>query len=332
MVKENDVILTVGAGNVGQIAAELPDHLAKALSVTKVQGLDQLKGRLLCNEPLAKYTSWRVGGVADRLYLPYDKQDLCDFIKKLPEDEPILWMGLGSNVLVRDGGIRGTVINTKGRLKDMRINDDGTVYVEAGVPCAHVARFCVDQGLTGAEFLAGIPGTMGGALKMNAGAFGGETWRIVKNVEMLNTKGVVVQRDPGHFEVSYRSVKNINNEWFLSANLLLEPGDTVTSIQKIKTLLETRAKTQPTNQPSCGSVFKNPEGDFAARLIEASKLKGYSIGGAQVSEKHANFIVNTGSATATDIENLIKYVKRKVQYLHGVELQTEVCVIGEEKE
>ena len=332
MVKENDVILTVGAGNVGQIAAELPEHLAKVLSVVKVQGLDQLKGRLLCNEPLAKYTSWRVGGVADRLYLPYDKQDLCDFIKKLPEDEPILWMGLGSNVLVRDGGIRGTVINTKGRLKDMRINDDGTVYVEAGVPCAHVARFCVDQGLTGAEFLAGIPGTMGGALKMNAGAFGGETWRIVKNVEMLNTKGVVVQRDPGHFEVSYRSVKNINNEWFLSANLLLEPGDTVTSIQKIKTLLETRAKTQPTNQPSCGSVFKNPEGDFAARLIEASKLKGYSIGGAQVSEKHANFIVNTGSATATDIENLIKYVKRKVQYLHGVELQTEVCVIGEEKE
>jgi UDP-N-acetylmuramate dehydrogenase len=291
--------------------------------------MTEFKGRLLCNEPLAKYTSWRVGGAADQLYIPFDKQDLCEFIKNLPRDEPIFWMGLGSNLLVRDGGIRGTVINTKGRLKDMRINDDGSVYVEAGVPCAHVARFCAENGLADAEFLAGIPGTMGGALKMNAGAFGGETWRIVKNVEMLNVTGDVTLRDPKEFSISYRSVKSANNEWFLSANLVLEPGDSATSIQKIKALLETRAKTQPTNQPSCGSVFKNPEGDFAARLIEVTKLKGYSIGGACVSEKHANFIVNTGNATATDIENLIKYVKRRVQYIHGVELQTEVCMIGE---
>ena len=289
----------------------------------------ELKGRLLINEPLAKYTSWRVGGAADRLYIPFDKQDLCAFIKSLQDDEPIFWIGLGSNLLIRDGGIRGTVINTKGRLKDMRINNDGTVYVEAGAPCARVARFCADKGLAEAEFLAGIPGTMGGALKMNAGAFGGETWRIVKSVEMLNARGEVTLRDPKQFAISYRSVKNSNDEWFLSANLSLEPGDSTASIQKIKSLLETRSKTQPTNQPSCGSVFKNPEGDFAARLIEATKLKGYSIGGACVSEKHANFIVNTGTATATDIENLIKYVRRKVQYIHGVELQTEVCVIGE---
>jgi UDP-N-acetylmuramate dehydrogenase len=294
--------------------------------------MTELKGRLLCNEPLAKYTSWRVGGAADRLYIPFDKQDLCEFIKSLPEDEPVFWMGLGSNLLVRDGGIRGTVINTKGRLKEMRINDDRAVYVEAGVPCAHVARFCADQGLTGAEFLAGIPGTMGGALKMNAGAFGGETWRIVKSVEMVNSRGDVSLREPKEFSISYRSVKSANDEWFLSANLSLEPGDSEASLQKIKGLLDTRAKTQPTNQPSCGSVFKNPEGDFAARLIEATKLKGYRIGGACVSEKHANFIVNTGAATAADIENLIKYVRRKVQYIHGVELQTEVCVIGEVRE
>jgi UDP-N-acetylmuramate--alanine ligase len=329
IVKENDVILTVGAGNVGQIAAELPVLLAKELSSISGQNITALKGRLLNNELLAKYTSWRVGGAADRLYLPFDKQDLCAFIKSLPEAEPIFWMGLGSNLLVRDGGIRGTVINTKGRLKEMRINGDGTVYVEAGVPCAHVARFCSEQGLAGAEFLAGIPGTMGGALKMNAGAFGGETWRIVKSVEMLNAKGDVSQRDPKHFEVNYRSVKNPGNEWFLSANLVLEPGNPEISVQKIKALLEARAKTQPTNQPSCGSVFKNPEGDFAARLIEATKLKGYKIGGACVSEKHANFIVNTGTATASDIENLIKYVKRKVQFTHGIELHTEVCTIGE---
>ncbi|WP_411725518.1 UDP-N-acetylmuramate dehydrogenase [Methyloglobulus sp.] len=294
--------------------------------------MTELKGRLLSNETLAKYTSWRVGGTADRLYLPFDKQDLCEFIKSLPDNEPVFWMGLGSNLLIRDGGIRGTVINTKGRLKEMRIGEDGAVYVEAGVPCAHVARFCADQGLADAEFLAGIPGTMGGALKMNSGAFGGETWRIVKSVEMLNSRGEVTLRDPKQFAVSYRSVKSMDKEWFLSGILALEPGDSKASIQKIKSLLDKRAKTQPTNQPSCGSVFKNPEGDFAARLIEATRLKGYSIGGASVSEKHANFIVNADAATAADIENLIKYVQRKVQYIHGVELQTEVCVIGEARE
>lgn len=290
----------------------------------------ELRGRMLINEPLAKYTSWRVGGVADRFYLPLNKQDLCEFVKTLPVGEPVFWMGLGSNLLIRDGGIRGTVINTKARLKVMKLIDKDTVYVEAGVPCAHVARFCAEKGLVGAEFLAGIPGTMGGALKMNAGAFGGETWNLVESVETLNATGYVNLRKADHFTVSYRSVKSPGNEWFLSAILKLAQGDTSGSQQKIKSLLDKRAKTQPTNQPSCGSVFKNPEGDFAARLIEATKLKGYCIGGACVSEKHANFIVNTGTATAKDIENLIKYVQRKVQYFHGVALQTEVCVIGED--
>ncbi|HEY8035723.1 MAG TPA: UDP-N-acetylmuramate dehydrogenase [Methylobacter sp.] len=287
-----------------------------------------MKGRLLKQEKLAKYTSWRVGGPADRLYIPQDRQDLIDFIKALPESEPLFWMGLGSNLLVRDGGIRGTVINTKGRLKDMSLTDDGSVYVEAGVPCAHVARFCGERGLTGAEFLAGIPGTMGGALKMNAGAFGGETWAIVKSVEMLDTAGNVTDRKPQDFTVGYRSVKGFDNEWFLSCLLTLPQGDTVASQDKIKGLLEKRGATQPTNQPSCGSVFKNPEGDYAARLIEQTGLKGYAIGGACVSEKHANFIVNTGNATAADIEALIHYVQDKVEQQQGVVLQTEVCMVG----
>jgi UDP-N-acetylmuramate dehydrogenase len=287
-----------------------------------------VKGRLLKQEKLAKYTSWRVGGPADRLYIPQDRQDLIDFIKALPESEPLFWMGLGSNLLVRDGGIRGTVINTKGRLKDMSLTDDGSVYVEAGVPCAHVARFCGERGLTGAEFLAGIPGTMGGALKMNAGAFGGETWAIVKSVEMLDTAGNVTDRKPQDFTVGYRSVKGFDNEWFLSCLLTLPQGDTVASQDKIKGLLEKRGATQPTNQPSCGSVFKNPEGDYAARLIEQTGLKGYAIGGACVSEKHANFIVNTGNATAADIEALIHYVQDKVEQQQGVVLQTEVCMVG----
>jgi UDP-N-acetylmuramate dehydrogenase len=287
-----------------------------------------VKGRLLKQEKLAKYTSWRVGGPADRLYIPQDRQDLIEFIKTLPESEPVFWMGLGSNLLIRDGGIRGTVINTKGRLKEMSLTDDGSGYVEAGVPCAHVARFCGERGLIGAEFLAGIPGTMGGALKMNAGAFGGETWTIVKSVEMLDTAGNVTDRKPQDFTVGYRSVKGFDNEWFLSCLLTLQQGDTVASQHKIKGLLEKRGATQPTNQPSCGSVFKNPEGDYAARLIEQTGLKGYVIGGACVSEKHANFIVNTGNATAADIEALIHYVQDKVEQQQGVVLQTEVCMVG----
>ncbi len=288
-----------------------------------------MKGRLLKQEKLAKYTSWRVGGPADQLYIPEDRQDLIAFIKTVPASEPVLWIGLGSNLLVRDGGIRGTVINTKGRLREMRLTEKDTIYVEAGVPCAHVARFSGDRGLTGAEFLAGIPGTMGGALKMNAGAFGGETWAIVRSVEMLDSLGSVTKRKPQDFQVSYRIVKGFDNEWFLSCELKLRSGDTASSQQKIKGLLEKRGATQPTNQPSCGSVFKNPEGDYAARLIEQSGLKGYAIGGACVSEKHANFIVNTGNATAADIEALIYFVQDKIEQQQGIILQTEVCMVGD---
>jgi D-alanine-D-alanine ligase len=281
------------------------------------------------NEPLANYTSWRVGGVADKFYQPTDKADLIRFVQSLPENEPLFWMGLGSNLLIRDGGIRGTVINTKNRLKVMQHLDDETIYVEAGVPCALVAKFCAEQGLIGAEFLAGIPGTMGGALKMNAGAFSGETWEIVQTVEMLNRCGDVFTKSANEFEVSYRHVNLKNGEWFLATTLKLQKGDTSESQQNIKTLLAKRANSQPTNQPSCGSVFKNPEGDHAARLIEASGLKGYRIGGAQVSEKHANFIINAGDATAADIEKMITYVQNEVAKKHGINLQTEVCIVGE---
>ena len=288
-----------------------------------------MRGRLLCGESLAKYTSWRVGGPADRLYIPHDRDDLVAFLKSLPPDEPLFWLGLGSNLLIRDGGIRGTAINTKNRLKGLSLAEDGTVYVEAGVPCALVARFCGEQGLIGAEFLAGIPGTMGGALKMNAGAFGGETWPIVRQVETVDRCGQVRVRMPADYEIAYRSVQGHPGEWFLSANLQLTAGDTAASQQKIKEWLDKRGKTQPTNQPSCGSVFKNPPGDYAARLIEHSGLKGYVMGGAQVSEKHANFIINTGSATASDIEQLIYFVQAQVREKQGVVLQTEVCMVGE---
>ena len=288
-----------------------------------------MKGILLKNEPLAKYTSWRVGGPAEQMYLPESKQDLIEFLASLPKDENIFWLGLGSNLLVRDGGIQGTVINTRKRLKEMNLLESDKVYVEAGAGCANVARFCTQSGLTGAEFLAGIPGTMGGALKMNAGAFAGETWDVVENVEMINADGHVTQKKAADFDVGYRSVKGLNGEWFLSAVLRLNKGESETIQKKIKSLLKERAENQPTKKPTCGSVFKNPPGDYAARLIEASGLKGFVIGGACVSEKHANFIENMGHATAVDIEDLIAYIQQKVQQLHDIELQIEVCKVGE---
>ncbi len=288
-----------------------------------------LRGQLLVDEKLARYTSWRVGGLADRMYIPADKEDLQMFISGLSEDEPVFWLGMGSNLLIRDGGIRGTVINIRNKVKQMRLLDDARVYVECGVPSAHVARFCSMHGLSGAEFLAGIPGTMGGALKMNAGAFGAETWRLVASVEMIALGGRACQRNVDEFEVGYRHVQGVGNHCFLSTVLQLSEDENLAGQEKIKKLLARRAATQPTQLPSCGSVFRNPANDFAARLIELSGLKGHRIGGAQVSEKHANFIINTGDASAFDIEQLIHYVQHEVVRQQGIELQTEVCIIGD---
>jgi UDP-N-acetylmuramate dehydrogenase len=288
-------------------------------------------GQLLINESLANYTSWRVGGPAEQLFIPVDKAGLCAFIAQLTGSKELFWMGLGSNLLVRDGGMAGVVINTRNRLKQMFMQDELCLTVEAGVPCAHIARFCAEQGLVGAEFLAGIPGTLGGALKMNAGAFNGSTWDLVSDVETIDALGQVRQRSAQEFTVYYRGIDGLGAQWFLAATLKLQKGDTKASQEKIKQLLAKRAQTQPTNQPSCGSVFKNPDGDYAARLIEAAGLKGYRIGGACVSDKHANFIVNTGDATAADIEALIETIQQQVEEKYGITLQTEVCRVGRVK-
>jgi UDP-N-acetylmuramate dehydrogenase len=293
------------------------------------QHLQPLRGILLKNEPMARHTTWRVGGPAERYYQPADVADLALFLKQLPTDEPLTWVGLGSNLLVRDGGIRGTVIATSGLLNEMQLIDENHVRVESGVACAKVARFCAREGLAGAEFLCGIPGTMGGALAMNAGCFGGETWQRVESVETLDRKGELHQRTPADYQVGYRHVSGPEGEWFVAALLRLAPGAAEALLAENKKLLERRGSSQPTQQPNAGSVFRNPEGDFAARLIETAGLKGRCIGGACVSEKHANFIVNTGDACAADIEALIKLVQEEVEQLHGVRLKTEVHIIGE---
>ncbi len=288
-----------------------------------------LRGIMRNEEPMARHTTWRVGGPAQRFYEPADSRDLAALLQTLPVDEPLFWLGMGSNLLVRDGGIRGTVIHTTNRLAGLERLEGNRIRVEAGVPCAKVARFCARQRLTGAEFLAGIPGTMGGALKMNAGAFGGETWPLVREVETVDRRGVQRQRTPEEYAVGYRSVCGPEGEWFTAATLQLGSGDTERGQQRIRELLEQRSATQPTSQANAGSVFRNPPGDYAARLIEAAGLKGTCIGGACVSEKHANFIINSGSATAADIEMLIERVAAVVQQELGVELQREVHIVGE---
>jgi UDP-N-acetylmuramate dehydrogenase len=287
-----------------------------------------LRGELRLNEPLRRYNTWRVGGAAARMYLPADADDLAQYLRTLPADEPLLWLGLGSNLLIRDGGFPGTVILLHGGLNALFIEGAG-VHVDAGVPCAKVARESARAGLTGAAFLAGIPGTMGGALAMNAGAFGGETWPIVASVATIDRAGVVRRRLPGDFEVGYREVRGPAGEWFLACTLHLVPGDAIAEQAAIRALLERRGATQPTGQPSCGSTFRNPPGDHAARLIEACGLKGYRIGGAEVSAKHANFIINTGDASAADIEALIAHVAAEVERRQGVRLHTEVRMVGE---
>jgi UDP-N-acetylmuramate dehydrogenase len=288
------------------------------------------RGELRYDEPMAGYCSWRAGGRARRFYRPADLEDLCRFLADLEPQEPLLWMGLGSNLLVRDGGFAGTVIATLGALNQLEWLDEHTLRAGSGVTCSKVARLTAQAGLVGAEFLAGIPGTLGGALAMNAGAFGGETWEHVAAVETVSRDGRLHTRLPADYRIAYRSVEGLSGEWFVAARLRLEPGDAQAAQARIRALLLRRGETQPTREPSCGSTFRNPPGDFAARLIEAAGLKGTAIGGARVSEKHANFIITAGGATAGDIESLIRFVQERVQRASGVRLDTEVRIVGEE--
>ena len=287
-----------------------------------------LKGAVLFNEPLAKHTSWRVGGPADVFFTPADKDDLALFLRSLPAAMPIFWLGLGSNLLVRDGGIRAAVIETHGALNELVRLTDSDIWCDAGVTCAKLAKQCAKWNLGPAEFFAGIPGTLGGALAMNAGAFGGETWRHVVEVETVDRQGVIRRRLPADYVVSYRHVSGPINEWFLGARLTFETSE-ADGQAEIRALLARRKETQPIGEPSCGSVFTNPAGQHAARLIEEAGLKGFQIGDACVSVKHANFIINQGAATAAELEQLIQWVRTTVQQKFGVELVPEVRIVGE---
>lgn len=288
-----------------------------------------LQGTLRHNEPMAKHVSWRVGGLAQWFYEPADVEDLAQFLQQLPNDISIFWLGLGSNILVRDGGIRGVVILTAGLLNDIKLLNNLMLYVEAGVSCAKLARFAARADLTGSEFLAGIPGTVGGALAMNAGAWNGDTWSLVQSVETLDRQGQQHHRLITNYEISYRSVKGPQNEWFTAATLQLSVNPKKDGNAKIQALLKQRNQKQPIGLPSCGSVFRNPPGDYAARLIEQAGWKGRCVGGACVSEKHANFIINNGGATAANIESLMEQIKKSIEQKYHIRLVPEVHIVGE---
>lgn len=286
------------------------------------------KSALLRDEPMSKHTSWRVGGPADIFFKPDSMQSLLDFLGSLPAATPVCWIGLGSNLLVRDGGIRGAVVCTSALPRVVEQIDAERVRASAGLPCTSLARRCVRWQLGPSAFFAGIPGTVGGALAMNAGAFGGETWNQVESVETIDRQGRVQQRPRTDFTVGYRSVSGPQGEWFVAATFKFE-HDPNTAVSAIKAMVTKRGELQPLDRPSAGSVFRNPPGAYAGQLIDRAGLKGARIGGAMVSDKHANFIANTGQAKADDIERLIAHVQAEVARACGVALETEVRVIGE---
>lgn len=290
---------------------------------------NKIRGNLESDVSMARFTSWKVGGLAEILFQPEDLVDLQNYMQTLDAAMPVTWLGRGTNVLVRDGGIRGVVIAMQGGINKLEKLESNLIRAELGVPCAKLARFSADNDLVGAEFLAGIPGTVGGALAMNSGAYGSETWNYVSQVETIDRNGYVHVRNPSEFNIGYRTVKGRNEEWFVAATFKFESGDGQLAKHKIRELLDQRNASQPVGNKSCGSVFRNPENDYAARLIESCGLKGKTIGGAQISTKHANFIINVDDATAEDIETLIMDVRKTVENKCGVLLFPEVKIIGE---
>lgn len=287
----------------------------------------------ILQKPLAPLTSWHIGGNAERFVRPKSIAELAAYIQQLPETVPLSWLGLGSNVLIRDAGIKGAVISTLD-LREIALHPSGEIWVEAGMPCAKFARFCCKNGYQDAAFFAGIPGTMGGALAMNAGAFGGETWEGVCAVRVLDRKGQLHVRSPEDYDIGYRHVFPKNpeqhQEAFVGAAFKFSKSDRE-GLEPIRALLRKRQAQQPIGTFNCGSVYRNPEGDYAARLIESCGLKGHRIGGAVISEKHANFIINVDNALAADVEQLMTLIESTVKNETGIVLHNEVRLLGEKE-
>lgn len=291
---------------------------------------------LIQDVDMSRHTAWRAGGRAKFGFAPASEEDLANFLRDNPcADYPIFFVGLGSNLLIRDGGISALLIFTHSGLSDLKIAESESgaeFYASAGVAIPKLARHSAKMGFEGGEFFAGIPGTVGGALAMNAGCYGSETWEHVTRVKTISRHGNIRERVPDEYCIGYRSVKPKfpEDEFFLGGWFRFENGDGKKAQSKIKNLLVRRVQEQPLNKPNSGSVFRNPQGDYAARLIERCGLKDKQVGAARVSKKHANFIINTGNASANDIEVLIRDIQLEVRSKYGVQLKREVRIIGEE--
>ncbi len=293
--------------------------------------LEGVEGVLLHDEPMDRHTSWRVGGKAEMFYVPTDKASLVQLMCQLPGNVPVFWFGLGSNLLVRDAGIPGVVVCTFKGMDEIERVDKESVYAQAGVASAKLAKFCARRGLEGAEFLAGIPGSFGGAVAMNAGAFGGDTWSMIERIECLDREGNITWFEKSEISYQYRYVDLPENNWIIGAQIKLKSIKGLDLGRRIRELLKTRGNSQPVQSANAGSVFKNPENDHAARLLEEVGMKGRAIGGAEYSTKHANFIINKGKATASDIEALIELGRKAVKQRFGIELEPEVRIVGQSK-
>jgi UDP-N-acetylmuramate dehydrogenase len=279
---------------------------------------------------MKKYNTWRVGGVAE-YYVEISSEAALQKIFSINKlQKPITVIGVGSNLLIRDGGIKGTVINLSRGLKNIFL-DHHLIFAECGISCSSLARFSAKNNKKNCAFLAGIPGSVGGALAMNAGCYGGEIWQFVSKVKIMNHEGDFHIKDKQSFEIGYRSVKKKEDEIFIGAwfNFPSKENNDENEEKKIDDLLKLRRSNQPLNWPTAGSTFRNPEQNFAAKLIEEVGLKGFQIGDARISNKHANFIENVGDATAKDIEQLIYHAQDKVEELKKIRLQLEVKIIGE---
>jgi len=290
----------------------------------------KVKGKLSKNISLKDYNSWKIGGSAEFFFEPQDVYDLQSFLL-LQKDLDITFLGNGSNVLVRDGGVEGCVICLKNTLKEYKILENGEFIFEAGLSCMKIAQITAKENFTGLEFLCGIPGSLGGALAMNAGCYGGNIWENISTVNIIDKNGNISCKNKKEFDIGYRNVNLKENNFFISANFILQKNKLSNSMEKIKKFLEDRRVKQPTGLPSCGSVFKNPNNMYAANLIDSLGLKGYKIGGAYISKKHANFIISEKNTKSDDIEKLIDFIQKKVYQKKNIFLETEVKFIGKKK-
>jgi len=301
--------------------------------------LANFKGEIKKNEPLSRHTSYGIGGPVDMLAYPEDRDDLVALLAEIKKRKwPHLILGGGTNLLVRDGGYRGVMINLK-RMAEIRTEREyrsvgGTftvVHADAGASLAKLLTYSIEQGLTGLEFTAGIPGTVGGAICMNAGTAMGEIGDIVESVTLLREDGTEVKRTREEMAFSYRVSSIPPGHLVLAVRLVLRHDDKSSVKNRVKELMDKRKEYQPWGMPSAGSVFKNPMEESAGKLIETAGLKGRKVGDAQVSEKHANFIVNLGKATAKDVLTLMEIVKQTVLDVHGVRLEPEIKILGDDR-